>query len=152
MLKKTISILLCLILVISLPAPTVCAVEGTTEVVYLEDGSYITTTIQSYSTYSTYEMTAKKTQTYTLQNGVVCWDIVLTGTFVYDGTTCECTASNVNIIVYEDGWATYSRRSGRDDNYCFSNVVMRYTNIAGIVATSVPCNMTLTCDVNGNLS
>ena len=152
MVKRISAVLLSLLLVLTLPAPSAFATETQTEILYLEDGSYIITTTEIYSTFTTTQVTAKKTKTHINFNGVTCWQAALTGTFTYDGTTAKCTASSIDISIYADGWSTYQQTSGRAGNYCYANLIMRRTTATGIVADSVNCDITLTCDANGNLS
>lgn len=79
------------------------------------------------------------------------WKITLTGSFTYTGTGSTCTASSCNVTIYNSVWSVASKSATKSGNtaYCSARMVKKYL---GATILEKPCNFTLTCDKNGNVS
>lgn len=150
--KRIISALLVLVLVLSF-IPCAFATErvNETEVIYFEDGSYITFTIEEIGTRASGTKTGTKACTYTDSDGDVNWQAVLTGTFSYTGTSATCTASSCSITIYNDAWYTVSKSATRSGNTASAAITMG-RKVLGITVTKKDYQWSLSCDNNGNLS
>lgn len=150
--KQILSLVLSIVLLFSM-AGTVFATENsnTTEIVYLEDGSYLVIeTIQSMAR-SNDTTSGFKRITGVDTDGVTRWRAILTGSFTYDGTTATCTDSSVTTYVYASNWYEVSKTAGKSGNTATGSVTMGRT-VLGITVAKETYNMTLTCSANGTLS
>lgn len=148
--KHRIKMIVLFALIISLLPANVSATEHSDDIVYLRDGRYITIEISSIETRATQTRTA--TKTYTCSNdGIEEWRAVLTGTFVFNGTTSTCTYSNCTVTIADDAWYEISKNIGRSGNSATTDLTMG-RKFLGITIQKETINMILTCDVNGNLT
>lgn len=125
--------------------------EYTADIIYLEDGSYITIETQVLQTRATQTRVGNKTYTYSNSSDVEEWKAVLTGTFTYTGTTSTCTASSCTVTITNTNWYEVSKTAGKSGNTATADLVMG-RKFLGITVQKETLNMTLTCDANGNLS
>lgn len=152
--KKIMSILLVMSILVMFPI-TAFASEDTssanknTYTTYFDDGSYYVTTITESLTRSTKSGT--KTTTHYNSSGEALWKASVNGSFTYTGSSVTCTSASHSVTIYEDVWYTYSQNSYKSGNKAIANVVMK-RKFLGIVVETKEANLTLTCDVNGNLS
>lgn len=150
--KRIISVLLFLILVLALiPSSFAAEMINDTDIIYFEDGSYLTFTIEEISARASGTKTGTKACTYTDSDGAVRWQAVLTGTFTYTGTTATCTASSCSITIYDDAWYTVSKSATRSGNTANAAITMG-RKVLGITVTKKDYQWSLSCDKNGNLS
>ena len=152
--KQIIAVLLVFCMSITVFPCTILAAEpidSKVQIITLEDGSYITITIQTYKTRATQSLTGSKTCRYTNTNGNVDWEIVLWGTFSYTGSTSACTASSVDINITNNNWYVVSQAASRSYNAAICNVTMG-RKVFGITVEEKDYNLTLLCDKDGNLS
>lgn len=150
--KRLIAALFAFILILSFSF-SVLAVESTNEsnIVYLEDGSYITITLEEIGARASGTKTAKKTYTYTASNGTASWEAVLTGTFTYTGTTATCTAADCDITIYDTVWYIVSNAPTKSGNAASVALTMG-RKLLGITIEKKSYNWSITCDKDGNLS
>ena len=127
------------------------AKESIGETVYFEDGSSLTVYVEQVNSRASGTKTASKTYQYTDSDGDIAWKAVLTGTFIYTGSSAQCTASSVDVTIYNTGWYVVSKTAGKSGASATGNVTMGLKKL-GITVKKMPLTMTLTCDVNGNLS
>ncbi len=152
--KKIISILLTMVIVVMLPI-TAFASEDTSSsnensyTTYFDDGSYSVTTITESLARST--KSGSKTTTVYNSSDEALWKVTVNGSFTYTGSSVTCTSASHSITIYNDDWYTYSQSSYKSGNKAIANVVMK-RKFLGIVVETKEANLTLTCDVNGNLS
>ena len=152
MLKRVICTLLIATIILVLPINTrATPAVDTTSIMYLDDGSYITITIDETGSRASGTKSGRKTYTYTASNGDICWESTLTGTFTYTGTTATCTASNCSVTVYESNWYTVSKSASKSGNTATATFTMG-RKVLGITIAKDTYEITLSCDKDGNLS
>ena len=151
---KQITRFVCFLLLFAMLLPTnVFAAEAAvdTQIIYLEDGSYITIEITTAKTRATSTTTGRKTYTYNGNDGVELWRVILSGSFTYNGTTSACANANCSVSITDDAWYVISKTSGKSGSSATADVTMG-RKLLGITVNKETINITLTCDANGNLS
>ena len=152
MFKRTVIILATLILIVSLPVQAFAAETAeTSSVIYLENGDYITITIQEIEGRASGTTSGHKDLTYTASSGTVCWKATLSGTFTYTGTSATCTASSCSVTIYENNWYTVSKSATKSGNTATATITMG-RKFLGVTIAKDTYDITLSCDKNGNLS
>ncbi len=154
--KKLIMILTCLLLF------TICSpVYGTeqiesSEIEYLDDGSYFETVITTESnsgmtTLSSKSVTKTKTSYYKNSNGTILWYVKVTGTFTYGNGSSKCTSSSVTAESKSGAWKITSKSASKSGNKATAKATAkRY--YGGSVAETKNKTVTLTCSPSGNFS
>ena len=148
--KQMVCLGLALLLVLG-GLPTASANEYIENVIYLEDGSYITVHLEESLSRAGGVKTGSRTYTYWDSNGTAVWKAVLTGTFSYTGTSATCTTCTCSVTIYDSAWYQLSKTTGKSGGTATANVTMGY-KFLGVTTKTVPVTITLTCDPNGNLS
>lgn len=151
--KRFLSLLLSIFLLVPSFAPTVSAVSANYEesaTLYYEDGSFLTITTQMTRSRSSDSVLGTRTFLYRSSDGVVQWQAVLRGLFRYDGTTSNCTSSVCDVTIYNSDWYTISKNVRTSGNSALADLTMGRTLLGGKVEQRT-VNMSLSCDVNGNL-
>ncbi len=123
-----------------------------TYVEYLEDGSYIVTTVvfSDISLLATTK-TGSKTDTLYNSNNEKQWSVTLTGTFSYTGSSATCTNSKTSYQVFDSSWKVTSSaasKSGRTAKGEFT--VKKY--VLGIATKTEKSTITISCSNSGVLS
>ena len=154
--KRILSILLCMLTLLSTSAFPVMAAEEktTTTVEYLEDGSYIVTTIEVRDTHGarTNTKVGSKTRSYYSANDVLLWKMTVTGEFQYDGTTSSCTyASGVTTVYDTPHWEVINESSTAGDTTAYYTATFARWSL-GVAIGNTTYGVSITCDANGNLS
>lgn len=146
--KKTLSLMLCIILLAAMMIPAHAA--GQEEVIYseeivLEDGTVMKDEIVvSHSRASGKTATRRKTFT---RADVLIAEIAFQATFIYDGSTVYVSSKSVTQTSTYDGW-NYKQTS-----FVSSGGTVTLTGkLTKLLVVNVPVSMSLTCDKNGNLS
>lgn len=149
--RRLFSLFLSVVLLLSMAGTVFASENSTSEIIYLENGSYLVIeTVQSMSRSA--NTTSGFTRiTHISESGETRWRAILTGTFTYDGTTATCTESSVTTYVYADNWYEISKTAGKSGNTATGSVTMGRT-VLGITVAQETYNMTLTCSPNGTLS
>lgn len=150
MLKRIFSFLLVFILLLPVQALAVSEAEAAS-IIYFEDGSYITITINEFESRASGSKTGQKTYAYTSNSGTVCWESTLTGTFTYTGTSSVCTSSSCDVTIYESAFYVVSKTASTSGNAAIATLTMG-RKVLGITVSKNTYNMSLSCDINGNLS
>ena len=150
--KKRISLLLTLLMILALLPVQVFAADST--VAYDDDGGYTVVTIEE-DQYGLTRATSTKSGSITYQhytaNDELEWKAVMHATFTYDGSTSSCTSVNsLTVKTYNDTWSLYSKSYSKSGNTATGNVTMAKKLLVG--SGKVPITLTLSCDKNGNLS
>ena len=150
--KKLCTFLVCAMLFLCIAVPCSAADAGAEEVIYykeetLDGGITIITTVTVpaiQARASTKTATAR--QEYT-RSGATIAVIAVTGTFRYDGTTVSVVSKTVSQTDTYDGWS-YSQSS-----FTSSGGTITLTGkLTKFLSWSVPVEITLSCDKNGNIS
>lgn len=149
--KRMLTAVLSIVVLFTMQIMTVHAKETTDNIVYFEDGSYLTIFVNQDNSRASGTKTASKTYQYTDSDGDIAWKAVLTGTFSYTGYSAQCTSSYVDVTIYNSGWYVVSESAGKSGSSATGDITMGLKKL-GITVKKVPLSMTLTCDANGNLS
>ena len=149
--KRVFCLIALLALIVGVIPISVQAAETITTVEYLEDGSYIVTEItESYTRMLT--KVGSKTRTYYDTRGNLEWKIVVTGEFLYDGTTATCTYATGTTTIYQTArWYKISDGASYSGNAATYSVTCGYKDL-GVTTGTESYSVTLHCDQNGNLS
>ena len=136
-----------------IPIQVFASVErnSSTEIVYMDDGSYYVITIEESPTRTTYSKTSAKHYTYYSSENVAQWKVTLTGTYTYNGATSSCTAASASATVYKSSWSVASKSATHSGNQATGNYVIKLALLLG-QSTNVPVTLTMSCDKNGNLT
>lgn len=127
------------------------AAEQDKEVIYFQDGSYMTIELIENGFRASGSKSGSKRSTYYGSNGATEWVAVLSGNFNYTGSSATCTSSSMNVTIYDSDWYVISKSASKSGNSATGSAVMGLKN-AGVTVTRVPVSLTLQCDANGNLS
>lgn len=144
---------LVLVSVLLIPIQVFATVErnSSTEIVYMDDGSYYVIVIEESRTRATYSKTGSKHYTYYSSENVAQWKVTLTGTYTYNGSTSSCTAASASATIYKSTWSVASKSATRSGSTATGNFVIKLSLLLG-QSTNVPVTLTLACDKNGNLT
>lgn len=119
--KKLIMILTCLLL-FTICSPVYGAEQiKSSEIEYLDDGSYFETVITTESnsgmtTLSSKSVTKTKTSYYKNSNGTILWYVKVTGTFTYGNGSSKCTSSSVTADSKSGAWKITSKSASKSGN------------------------------------
>lgn len=123
---------------------------------YFDDGSYAVITIVSNEEVGIPKATAQtksgsKSYDYYDSNNVKLWQLVLNGTFTYNGSTSSCTSSSVSYSIYDNAWRVTSAVASKSGNRAIGDfTVKRYFGF--IPTKTVTKQLVLTCSASGVLS
>lgn len=152
--KKVLLALLACILLISVIPTQAYASQVETEnnnIIFFEDGSSITVSLDESSARASGTKTGRKTYTYKDANDVELWKAVLTASFTYTGSTSTCTSASCTVTISDSNWYEKSNTTSRSGNTATTELTMG-KKFLGIPFTTFSYTLTLTCDANGNLS
>lgn len=148
--KRMVCCLLALSLMLVWLPVSASAAEVTEKVIYLEDGSYITVTIEEWEIRASGTKNGSKKYTYTT-DGTTRWQAVLSGSFTYTGSTATCTSSSCSVTIYDSAFSTDSKSASKSGNTAYGTATVA-RKAAGITMDKHTANISLACDANGNLS
>lgn len=150
--KLATFVVLVLLAVTMLPINSFAAeVSGTyDEIIYLDNGDYITVEISITQTRAT-TVNSDKTYIYRKSNGEEQWRANLYGTFVYDGTTSTCTQGSCDVIITASDWSVSSKNVVKSGGTVSCDLVMAQ-KIIGITINTKELNMSMTCSPTGVFS
>lgn len=155
--KKTLcTFLTVLITTMFLSTTTFAANPSNIEIEYLDNGSYIVTSIEELvdesemSLYST-TTTKSKTATYYNAENVAKWYVKVTGTFTYGNGTSKCINSSVAAESYATTWKITSKSASKSGNTASANAIAKQY-FDGTVVKTINRTVTLTCSPTGEFS
>lgn len=151
--KKIFCLLLIAVMILSV-VPNVQAEENSVHgqnVILLENGDYILVELMEGISRSIYSQNGSKSYTYYDNDGAAKWQAVLKAAFIYTGSSSTCTASSCDVTIYDSNCYLISKNASRSENSAYGTVTVG-RKILGITHDQNTINLTLTCDVNGNLS
>lgn len=151
--KRIVSVLLLVFLLLSL-LPVMCMAEtesGERTVAWFDDGSYMTETVTESPMRASGSKTGTKTRTYYSSRGTALWKVTLTGSFTFTGTSATCTSSSCSATMYDSSWYVISKSSEKSGNTANASATIG-EKVLGVTVSRVPVSLTLSCDVNGNLT
>ncbi len=170
--KKTVSLLLCLILICSSVIPAVTVAAETEDREYLEDGSYFDIVIndgineeaeggifakiiaffRQLIDFIKGQKTVSKTKqlSYYSADGRLLWTAMLTGEFVYTKYSAVCNRVAFNMDIYDSDWKLKSSEYKNEGNKAFAEFTVRQYKLS-VPLKVIEKTMTLVCDTNGNV-
>ena len=152
--RTLFKIAILVVLVLAMFPVSVFAAEAAPQeanIIYLEDGCYITVEIISMDTRATNTKTGSKIYRYKDSDGVELWNVTLQGTFSYTGSSATCTASSVSVSIINDHWHTVSKSASKSGASATGEVTMG-KKLLGITINKETVSMRLTCSGSGTLS
>lgn len=144
-----LAILICALLPVNTFAATDIPKEE--NVIYFNDGSYITITLSVIDSRASGTKTGSKTYTYRGNDGVEEWRAVLSGTFTYTGSSATCTAASCDVTITDTAWHVVSKTASPSSNSALGELTMG-RKFLGITIDKETVSMRITCDAGGNLS
>lgn len=151
--KRFLTLLMCLLVLVSMAALPVSAAETAGEQIALSqsvedlgDGCYYVETIYvpAVQTYSSEKVGTKVAQY--IASGTTIYTISVTGTFSYDGSSAEATSASGTIALYVEGATIISRNAYTSGASAYASGTVKYNG------ATLSKTVKLTCDKNGNLS
>ena len=122
----------------------------------LENGDYIKTVIH-YDTTPTSEgtpmrstITGTKTSSYLNSNDEVMWEVSVTGTFSYNGSSSSCTSCSHSATAYGSTWSIKRSGSFKSGNTATAYATATHTILN--VSYDHTFSVDLSCSANGTLS
>ena len=151
--RRFICLLLAVVLVNTLTIYIQAGENDTQEdsVIFLENGDYIVVKVIEQINRSINGKNGTKYHIYHGSDGTAKWQAVLKATFIYTGSSSTCTDASCDVTIYDSSYYLISKNASRSGNAAYGTVTVGH-KILGITATQNTINLTLTCDVNGNLS
>lgn len=165
--KRIFSILLTFLFVVTL-APSVFAAndielddQNTTEIVYLDNGSYITITLITEdisplslaSTDSTsFTKTGNKVVACNDKNGNLEWEYTLFAEFsVVEGISATCTSATYTQTIYANDWSFSNGNATKSGNTAYGVGTFK-RKVLFVTTNTSNIDISISCDVYGNLS
>lgn len=153
MMKRFLTFFLAALLLVGSVSTECLAIEPSTisQIEYLEDGSYVITTIEEIGTRATNTKTGSAVKRKYDSNNVLEWTITLTGTFTYTGSSSTCTSSSISVAISDSNFAEVSRSATKSGNTAYGSATIR-KKVLGVTVSTNTYDLSLSCDKNGNLS
>ena len=153
--KKVCAILSIIVILFTFPMISYADNSGATGetdscVKYYSDGSYTVTTIETSDLSHLDTSTIKKTKHTTFYNSdnEKEWDITVTGTFTYTGSSATCTNSTVSYKIYDTHWKVTSSQASKSGRIAKGEFTLkRY--FLGIPIKTDNETLTITCSNTG---
>lgn len=151
--KKYIACIVTLLLIILCPVNVMAETnqDKTEDIIYLEDGNYITITLSETSIRASGTKSGSKTYRYYNSDAVEEWRAVLTGTFTYTGSSATCTAANCNVTITNTNWYVVSKTASKNNNVATADVTMGL-KFLDITVNKENISIRITCSSSGTLS
>lgn len=148
--KILLSLLLAFLLVAPVP---IQALEKTTRrFEYLGNGLYYEEIITEMPTSrASNSKKGTKTTKCISANGVVLWQVSVTGTFTYNKKTSTCTSSYVDTKVYASAWKITSKKSSKNKNTAHAVATAKLYFGNSVLKTKTK-TVKLSCNKTGVLS
>ncbi|MBQ3016022.1 MAG: hypothetical protein IJD79_04500 [Clostridia bacterium] len=129
------------------------------EITYLSNGSYIITTFSVIPTdnsvqtaATTYTKQGTKTINCYSSDNELEWEYTLTGTFtVNNGISATCTNATHSKTIYSSKWSFSDENTYAENNVAHGKGVFK-RKVLFIVVEKTNVDISITCDVYGNLS
>lgn len=132
--------------------------DNGTEIIYFDDGSYITITPvividESANTRaSAVSKTGSKVASYTDSDGNVDWKYTLTATFSYvSGSSSTCTSASYTKTIYDSSWEFSNGSATKSGNKATGKGTFK-DKVLFVTMQTKDVNITITCDTYGNLT
>lgn len=165
--KRIFSIILTFLFVFTL-TPSVFAAndielndQNTTEIVYLDNGNYITITLitQDVSPLSlastnsnTFTKTGNKVVSCHDKKGNLEWEYTLFAEFsVIEGISATCTSATYTQTIYDNDWSFSNGNATKSGNTAYGTGTFK-EKILFVTIDTANIDISISCDVYGNLS
>lgn len=122
---------------------------------YYEDGSSLVIsvyeeTVQTRS--NLYNRVGRKDYKYRDANGTVLWTFAVTGEFrVLEGASVTCISASCSTEIFDEAWVCTRKYAETSGSWAIANGEFE-RSLLGIVVSRESVEVSLTCDVYGNLS
>ncbi len=128
------------------------------EIIYLENGYYVETVIRGPSSAkdpfsmlaTTKTVTNTKTSYYKDASGNTLWQIAITASFEYNGSSSKCTSCFHSASSSSNTWSIQSSSSSKSGNSATATATAKQTGV--ISGKTVTRSVTIKCDANGKVS
>ena len=114
---------------------------------YYPDGSYSITRLIS-ETASRATITKSKVFDFYSASSVLLWQVKLTATFTYNGSTASCTNATPSYTVYNTAWKVKKATASYSGNTATGSFTVKRYNL-GIPVETINKTLTLTCSPSG---
>lgn len=155
--KKILSFTLVLLLICLCTAPvfsretTIPANSIDVQTEILPDGSLFIVTMTQEAGQKGPVQSVTKTKTGSLvRNGVTVWEISLTASFDYNGTSTYCTEASSGYTIYNSAWILSSRSVSKSGNSAVANFTLKQYS-SGVVVETISRTLTMSCSVSGTV-
>ena len=153
--KKSVSIILVMLLLTALLPVNAFAAEAPLDadnIIYYEDGSYITIEIDYTETRATSIRVGSKTYTYYNADNEELWRARLSATFQYDKVNpAVCTSCDCEITITDTTWQIDTNEATKSGNTATAEVRM-VKKFLGITINSQDVELTLSCSPTGDFT
>lgn len=135
-----------------------------TERIPLDNGDYLVIQLITYkekhsegANYHTdsakYTKKGRKFATRYNSDGQIVWQYILEGTFsVINGVSANCTDSSYSTDIRISNWSFSDGNATKSGNKATGVGTFKYKRLWIVVTETVKIDLSITCDVNGNLS
>ena len=152
--KRILAIFLAVIMILTFPTISYASDfsdnETNSYIEYYSDGSYSITTIETSTIRVLANSTVAKNKTFTYYSSKneKEWEITVTGTFNYTGSSATCTNSTVSYKIYDTHWKVVSAQASKSGRVATGEFTLkRYT--LGVPIKTVNETLTITCSNTG---
>lgn len=135
--------------------------QSSTEIIYLDNGSYITITLITQdisplslesSNSTSFTRTGRKLVTSTDKNGNLEWEYTLFAEYsVVEGVSATCTSARYSQTIYASGWSFSNGNATKSGNIAYGVGTFK-RKVLFVTADTVNIDIKLSCDIYGNLS
>lgn len=150
--KRLLALTLCFaLLVLLIPDQVHAAGQEGLEIIPLGDGYHLEVATTSMETRGT--ATKGGTKTYTMYNSShdALWQVRVYGLFQYNGISSECVESDCTVTIHDEAWFVSSESTTYSGSTAYATVVLKLREL-GIVTRTETCNVSVSCDKDGNIS
>lgn len=120
----------------------------TKDIIRLENGDYLETTITSSPAVKSYraarskikDITKTKTTSYKNSAGAVMWSVSITATFYYDGTSATCVSCSHSASAPGKSWSIKSVSSSKSGNSATAVATATHSTADFTQSVTISCN------------
>lgn len=153
--KKVLAVFLSVVMLVAFPVVAYAGEEDTetsTAVEYLEDGSYIVTTVEEEpNLFRASTKSGTKTAKFYNSDDEIQWSVTLSGTFSYTGSSATCTKASVSYKVYDSDWKVTSATSSKSGRTATGNFTIKMY-VTFVPIKTLNRTLTLSCSNSGTIS
>lgn len=152
MMKRMISLALtCILLIGALPLQGLAADAVCSEIIHLEDGTYLEITMACVEARASGTKSGKKIVHNRNADDSLNWTATLSASFTYNGSSSVCTRASCTVEIFDTEWYEISNATTRSGNTATAELKMGH-KFLGITIAKPTYTIKLSCDKDGNLS